>query len=98
MENMNTEDVIVTLELEDGSKVECIVITLFEAQGKEYAALMPKDEADDDDPEVVFYRVIQDGDDDILESIEDDEEYEIAEDAFDELLDNIEFDEMEKNQ
>lgn len=90
------EDVIVTLEMEDGTQVECIVVTIFEVKGKEYAVLMPADEADDDDPEIVFYRYIEEGEDGILESIDDDEEYEIVEDAFDELLDTIEFDELVK--
>lgn len=89
------EEVLVTLELEDGSSVECVVLTLFEVRGKEYAALMPKDEEDEEDPEVVFYRYVEDENEEgLLESIEDDEEYEIVEDAFDELLDTIEHEQM----
>lgn len=97
MENQQAreEEVLVTLELEDGSSVECVVLTLFEVRGKEYAALMPKDEEDEEDPEVVFYRYIEDENEEgLLESIEDDEEYEIVEDAFDELLDTIEYEQM----
>lgn len=90
------DDVIVTLEMEDGEIVECIVVTIFEVKGKEYAVLMPKDEEDADDPEVVFYRYSEEGEDALLDPIEDDEEYEVVEDAFDELLDTIEFEDLMK--
>lgn len=97
MGNQNeNDDVIVTLEMEDGEIVECIVVTIFEVKGQEYAVLMPKDEEDSEDPEVVFYRYSEDGEDALLDPIESDEEYEIVEDAFDELLDKIEFDELVK--
>ncbi|MBQ0001209.1 MAG: DUF1292 domain-containing protein [Clostridiales bacterium] len=94
IQNDNEEDVIVTLEMEDGEKVDCIVVTIFEVKGKEYAVLMPEDEKDEEEPEIVFYRYIEEGEDGILEAIESDEEYDIVEDAFDEFLDTIEFSQM----
>lgn len=97
-ENMPVEeigDVKVTLDMEDGSVVECVVLAIYPASnGKQYVALLPLDQADAEDGEVYIYRhaVNEAGEDDI-ENIESDEEYEIAADAFDELLDTWEFEE-----
>lgn len=39
----NTEDMTVTLTLDDGTDLECVVLTIFEAGDKEYIALLPLD-------------------------------------------------------
>ena len=88
-------DTTVTLTLDDGSLLECVVLTIFEAgdDGREYIALMP--ETDDEGGEVYLYRYTEteDGQPD-LTNIESDEEYEIVADAFDEILDAQEFNEL----
>ena len=78
----NGEEMTVTLTLDDGREIECVVLTIFPAGGKDYIALLPMDdiEAEDGQPN--------------LENIEDDDEYEIVADAFDELLDEQEYDEL----
>lgn len=87
------EEPTVTLTLEDDSVIECDVVAIFPAGEHQYIALLPQD---DENGEVFLYRFIELEDGEIeLESIEDDEEYEIVVDAFDELLDNEEFNEME---
>lgn len=96
-----TEDEIdnirVTLELDQG-EVECRILTIFDADGRDYIALMPlnEDGSDNEDGEVYLYRYSEDeqGLPDIA-MIESDEEYEIASDRFDELLDDALFDEMD---
>ena len=90
-------DTTVTLTLYDGSTLECVVLTIFEASnGTEYIALMPES-AEDEDGEVYLYRYCEtdDGQPD-LQNIESDEEYEIVADAFDEILDEQEFREQFK--
>lgn len=91
----NDEEVTVTLTLDDGTELECVVLTIFEAGEKEYIALLPLDGREAEDGEVYLYRYVEDinGNPD-LENIDSDEEYEIVADAFDELLDSAEYDEL----
>lgn len=92
----NGDGITVTLNLDDGSVVECAIIGIFEAAGKEYIALLPLDEnGQNSDGEVYLYRYTTDANGaPQLENIEDDEEYEAASDGFDELLDSMEYDEL----
>ena len=91
----NDEEMTVTLTLDDGTDLECVVLTIFEAADKEYIALLPLDGNEAEDGEVYLYRYSEDaeGNPDI-QNIESDEEYEIVADAFDELLDTEEYEEI----
>ena len=91
----NDEEMTVTPTLDDGTELECVVLTIFEAGEKEYIALLPLDGREAEDGEVYLYRYVEDinGNPD-LENIDSDEEYEIVADAFDELLDSAEYDEL----
>ena len=91
----NDEEMTVTLTLDDGTELECVVLTIFEAGEKEYIALLPLDGREAEDGEVYLYRYVEDinGNPD-LENIDSDGEYEIVADAFDELLDSAEYDEL----
>lgn len=96
--NDNDEEMYVTISLDDGD-VKCAIITIFEAEGKDYIALLPLDENDEaQSGDVWLYGYKEDENDPNAEPeliyIESDEEYEIASDAFDEYLDNQEFDEL----
>lgn len=88
-------DTTVTLTLDDGTELECVVLTIFTAGGedREYIALTP--ETDDEESTVYFYRYgeTEEGQPD-LTNIETDDEYEIVADAFDEILDEQEFNEL----
>ncbi len=93
------EEMTVELELEDGSMVNCAIITILTVEKKDYIVLLPLDEkGENTDGEVWFYRYSENPDDSNEEPdlgyIEDDEEYEKVADAFDEYLDNCEFDEL----
>ena len=89
------EEMTVTLTLDDGTELECVVLTIFTAGERDYIALLPMDGAEAEDGEVYLYRYseTEDGEPD-LQNIEDDDEYEIVADAFDELLDSQEYDEI----
>ncbi|MBQ9122330.1 MAG: DUF1292 domain-containing protein [Lachnospiraceae bacterium] len=98
-DNYAEEEMTVDLELEDGSKVTCAVITILTVSNKDYIALLPLDEdGENEDGEVWFYGYKEDESDPNIEPeliyIEDDDEYEAVADAFDEFLDNAEFDEI----
>lgn len=93
------EEMTVELELEDGSTVNCAVITIITVASKDYIVLLPLNEKGENaDGEVWFYRYRENPDnpneEPQLDYIEDDEEYERVADAFDEYLDNCEFDEL----
>ena len=92
------EDMFVTLDLDDGSSMECQILTIFEADGRDYIALLPvdEDEQPNEDGEVFIYRYSEDAEGNpSLENIEDDEEYEVVSDRFDELLDEAEFEDLD---
>jgi len=83
----------ITLSLDDGTELECIVLEIFEVDGKEYIALQPQDDEEEDN--VFLYRYIEDEDGEPqLVNIEDDDEFEAVADAFEELLDSQEYEEM----
>ncbi|MCI5959577.1 MAG: DUF1292 domain-containing protein [Lachnospiraceae bacterium] len=97
-EEIQGEEMTVTLELDDGD-VDCAVVTILTVDEKDYIALMPLDEnGENEDGEVWFYGYKENPDDPNEEPeliyIEDDAEYEKVEEAFDEYLDNCEFDEL----
>lgn len=88
------DDMIVTLELDDGTEIECAILTIFEVKDTDYIALIPLDENGEgnEEGEVLIYRYAEDEDGNpALSNIEDDEEYEIVAERFDELLDEEEF-------
>ena len=95
---MNRDEILdgtVTLTLDDDEEVECAVISIFEAGGKEYISLLPLGGEEEENGEVYIYRDTESSDGEpVLENIESDEEYELAADAFDEMLDNAEYDEL----
>lgn len=97
--DMNDEEMTVELELEDGTVVNCAIITILDVEDKDYIVLLPlNEEGENEDGEVWFYGYSENPDDPNeepeLRYIEDDDEYEKVADAFDEYLDNCEFDEL----
>ena len=96
--NVNNEDEIfdpqemfVTLDLDDGSQLECQILTIFDVDNQNYIALVPVD----NDDEVIFYRYFEDEEcNPSLENIDHDDEFDAVSDRFDELLDEEEFDQM----
>lgn len=90
------DDIRVSLELETG-EVECRILTIYEAAGQDYIALMPLDSEGNDNEagDVYLYRYAEDEEGlPQIAYIDDEEEYEIASDRFDELLDEEMFEEM----
>ena len=95
----NDEEMTVTLDLEDGSSVECAIVPILTVNNQDYIVLLPLDEnGENEDGEVWFYRYSENENDPneepVLDYIDDDNEYEAVADAFDEFLDTQEFDEI----
>ena len=79
-----------TLDLDDGGKLECIVLNVFPVNNREYIALLPMNDEGhvEEDAQIFLYRFEELGDDEVnLETIEDDDEFELVSDYFDEMLD-----------
>ena len=94
-QNLDEDAMFVTLDLDDGSQVECEILTIFDVNKQDYIALLPLSDNDEESEEVFIYRYFEDKDGNpSLENIEDDDEYEAVADRFDELLDEAAFDEM----
>lgn len=85
----------VTLTLDDGTVVECAILTIFPAGEREYIALLPLDEnGENEEGEVFLYRFAEVNGEPELNNIEDDDEYDMAAEAFDEILDAEEYEEL----
>lgn len=98
--NPNNEDtdILVTLDLDDGTQAECEILTIFTVDEQDYIALLPLDEKGEpnEDGEVFIYRYFEDEDGNpTLDNIQDDDEYEAVADKFDELLDEEEFENLD---
>lgn len=75
----------INLELEDGTKLKCIVLTTFELNDKEYIALVPEGEED-----VFLYQFKEiDGGLELI-NIENDEEFELVSKEFYEIVEEEE--------
>lgn len=93
--NEPEDEMTVTLTLDDGTELECLVLSIFEAGKRDYIALLPVEGIESEDSEVYLYRYSEDENGEpTLDNIESDEEYDIVSDAFDELLDAEEYDEL----
>ncbi len=94
-QNLDDDAMFVTLDLDDGTQVECEILTIFDVNKQDYIALLPLSDNDEESDEVFIYRYFEDEEGNpSLENIEDDDEYEAVADRFDELLDEAAFDEM----
>ena len=88
------ESLTVTLTLENNEELECAVLNIFEADEKEYIALLPLDEnGDNTDGQIYLYRFIDNGEEAEpgLENIEEDEEFDRVSAIFNEWLDTQDF-------
>lgn len=87
------ESLTVTLTLENNEELECAVLNIFEADEKEYIALLPLDEnGDNTDGQIYLYRFIDNGEEEPgLENIEEDEEFDRVSAIFNEWLDTQDF-------
>ena len=92
------ESLTVTLTLENNEELECAVLNIFEADEKEYIALLPLDEnGDNTDGQIYLYRFIDNGEEEEpgLENIEEDEEFDRVSAIFNEWLDTQDFGDLD---
>lgn len=88
-EEMDEEMDMITLSMEDGSEVPCLVLGIVEVEGQDYIALLPADEEmlERGEGEGFIFRYFEDEDGaPILEGIEDDEEFAMVSAVLDEVM------------
>jgi len=86
----NDTDVMVTLDLDDGTTLDCEILTIFDIGPQSYIVLLPVDENGTpyDYENVVIYRYFEKEDGEpYLDNIKDDDEYERVAKRFQELQD-----------
>ena len=89
--NHNHDEVndTITLTLDDDTVLECDVIGVFDVEDKEYIALLPKSEEEED----VFlygYKELSDGEIELI-NIEDDDEFDKVSETFSAIIDEEDF-------
>lgn len=87
-------DYRVTLDLDDGTAIECAILTILEVGDQDYIVLVPVDENDQpvEEGDVFIFRYFEDEDGTpSIENIDNDEEFERVSECFDEFLDEQEF-------
>lgn len=93
MENLLNEEgmeiEVFTLEMEDGTEQEFVVLDEFEFEGKDYIVVATIDAEDNVGEDEYIYGCIKEGDDIIVEYIDDEEEYNRIADAYEKLLDEL---------
>ncbi|KKY00021.1 MULTISPECIES: DUF1292 domain-containing protein [Paraclostridium] len=84
---------IVNLIDQDGNEIQFEIILTLEAEGKEYAILMPLE--DNEAEEALIFRIDTDEEGDILTPLENDEEYETVVAVYNTLMEEegLNFDE-----
>lgn len=69
------EDQLIETIDEDGNVVKFELIDIVEFEEKEYGLLLPQEDKDDEDKEVVLMRLTKEGEEYVFEVIESDEEF-----------------------
>ena len=85
-----------TLTDEDGNELEFELIGSGEVDGNVYYAMIPADEADDEDRDTFEYVILKsevsESGDESLFTIDDDEEFDRVADYFDDMFSTVDFD------
>ena len=90
MEDNSYESAIFTLTDEEGNEIEFEVIGQHEMNGEHYVALLPVEDEEGDkndgEWEYVILKLAKDGDEEILVTVDDDDEFDDIADYFDDLF------------
>jgi len=98
--NYEQEEQVITLTMEDDTEIECIVISIFTVKGQDYIALLPIEEAmnEEEDGEVYLYRYNDENGNLDLQNIEGDAEYEAVAEAFSLIVEEMEAEDEEEEE
>ena len=83
------ENDYITLNDDNGVEHEFEIVDSIVTEDAEYFALLPTEEEEDDEGGLYIYKVVKEGDEEYLEPIEDDDEYENIAEAFMDRLEEL---------
>ena len=81
---------LVELSDEEGNVTSCEIYDIVEFEGKTYAMLLPVEESDSEDPELIVLEYIEEDEEGTFVSIEDEDEFNRVCDYIESLADDIE--------
>ena len=88
----NEEVLVYTLTDDEGNENDFELLASVDLDGKTYCALIPYTEDEEEPEEYIVLRVEKNGDEEILVSIDDDEEFDRIADIFDDEFADIDYD------
>ena len=80
---MEEKDNVLTLTDEEGNEVDFVVVNAVEYNGKTYVMLVEADHIEDDEAEALMLRVDDSGEEDVLVTVDDEEEFNAVSAEFD---------------
>lgn len=81
---------IVELSDEEGNVTNCEIYDIVEFEGKTYAMLLPVEESNSEDPELIVLEYVEEGEEGTFVSIEDEDEFNRVCDYIESLADDVE--------
>ena len=81
---------LVELSDEEGNVTNCEIYDIVEFEGKTYAMLLPVEESDEEEPELIVLEYVEEGDEGTFVSIEDEDEFNRVCDYIESLADEVE--------
>lgn len=87
------EENIIEITEDDGTVIKCELYDIIEYEGKQYALLVEAG-TEEDEPEVVLMRYLEEGEEVFFETIDNDDEFTKVQ----EYIESLEYDEEEENE
>ena len=87
---MTEEQNFVELCDEEGNVTKCEVYDIVDFEGKTYAMLLPLEEDNEEDPELIVLEYLEEGEECYFQNIDDEEEFERVCDYIESLADAVE--------
>ena len=81
---------LVELSDEEGNVTSCEIYDIVEFEGKTYALLLPAEDSDEEEPELIVLEYVEEGEEGTFVSIEDEDEFNRVCDYIESLADEVE--------
>ena len=86
----NEEQNFVELCDEEGNVTKCEVYDVIDFEEKTYALLLPLEDENEEDPELILLEYIEEGEEGYFQNIDDEEEFERVSEYIESLADEVE--------
>ena len=87
---VNEEQNFVELCDEEGNVTKCEVYDVVDFEEKTYALLLPLEDGDEEDPELILLEYVEEGEDGYFQNIDDEEEFERVSEYIESLAEEVE--------